>query len=51
MPQVACHTTPHDCWVSFLGSVYNITRLIKVRGAHPHQQPSGATASASEPDG
>ncbi len=24
------HNTPDDCWVSFLGMVYNITELIKV---------------------
>jgi cytochrome b involved in lipid metabolism len=29
--EVAQHNTPDDCWVSFLGSVYDITRLIKVR--------------------
>lgn len=32
--QVAMHNTPDDCWVSFLGMVYNITELIKVRVAH-----------------
>jgi hypothetical protein len=29
--EVAQHNSPDDCWVSFLGSVYNLTSLIKVR--------------------
>jgi hypothetical protein len=28
--QVAQHNTPHDCWVSFNGGVYDLTPLIKV---------------------
>ena len=28
--EVAQHNTPDDCWVSFLGSVYDLTRLIRV---------------------
>jgi len=27
--EVAQHNSPDDCWVSFLGSVYNLTSLIK----------------------
>ncbi|KAL1491852.1 hypothetical protein ABEB36_012387 [Hypothenemus hampei] len=27
--EVVVHNTPHDCWISFLGKVYNITLLIK----------------------
>ncbi|PNW78294.1 hypothetical protein CHLRE_09g403200v5 [Chlamydomonas reinhardtii] len=27
--EVAMHNTPDDCWVSFLGGVYNLTDLIK----------------------
>jgi hypothetical protein len=30
LSQVSSHSTPLDCWVSFLGGVYNITRIIKV---------------------
>jgi cytochrome b involved in lipid metabolism len=28
--QVAQHNTPHDCWVSFNGGVYDLTPLLKV---------------------
>lgn len=28
--EVAQHTSPTDCWVSFLGGVFDITELIKV---------------------
>ncbi len=28
--QVAMHSSPTDCWVSFLGGVYDVTKLIKV---------------------
>lgn len=31
LSQVACHNTPADCWLSFLGSVYDVTRLVRVR--------------------
>jgi hypothetical protein len=43
--QVAVHNTPQDCWVSFLGGVYNLTELVKVSrvyrivaavGQHPY---------------
>eukprot|EP00967_Tisochrysis_lutea_P133872 scaffold235716_cov22-Tisochrysis_lutea.AAC.1 len=27
--EVAQHNTPSDCWVSFLGGVYDISKLIK----------------------
>lgn len=27
--EVVVHNSPDDCWVSFLGSVYNLTRLLK----------------------
>lgn len=27
--QVACHNTPTDCWVSLLGAVYDVTRLLR----------------------
>ena len=29
--EVALHSSPDDCWVSFLGGVYNLTALLKVR--------------------
>ena len=28
--QVALHSSPDDCWVSFLGGVYDLSSLIKV---------------------
>ncbi len=27
--EVAKHNTPHDCWVSFLGGVYDLTSIIQ----------------------
>ena len=27
--QVALHSSPEDCWVSWLGCVYNLTDVIK----------------------
>ena len=27
--EVSLHNTPEDCWVSFLGKVYNLTPLVK----------------------
>lgn len=27
-PQVAQHNTPHDCWVTFRGAVYDLTALV-----------------------
>ncbi len=29
--EVAQHNTPSDCWVSFLGGVYDLTNLLQVR--------------------
>ena len=28
--EVACHSSPDDCWVSCLGNVYDLTQLVKV---------------------
>jgi hypothetical protein len=36
--QVACHNTPTDCWVSLLGAVYDVTRLLRVS---QHVKPAG----------
>lgn len=30
--EVARHNTPSDCWISFLGGVYDITKVLQVRG-------------------
>jgi hypothetical protein len=30
--EVAMHNSPADCWVSLLGKVLDITRLVKVLG-------------------
>ncbi len=45
--QVAQHNTPDDCWVSIHGTVYDLTRLIKVR---MNQRPRRSAAWAQEAD-
>ncbi|GBF98786.1 hypothetical protein Rsub_11368 [Raphidocelis subcapitata] len=30
--EVSMHNTPNDCWVSFLGGVYDLTRVLKASG-------------------
>lgn len=32
--EIAQHNTPEDIWVSFLGSVFDLTRLIRVGAFH-----------------
>eukprot|EP00955_Chlamydomonas_euryale_P080064 363374-Chlamydomonas_euryale.AAC.7 len=41
--EVAKHNLPDDCWVSFLGGVYDITKLLKVS----RERASQCTRSAS----
>jgi hypothetical protein len=31
--KVSMHNTPNDCWVSFLGGVYDLSGVLKARGA------------------
>lgn len=47
--QVSSHSTPLDCWVSFLGGVYNITRIIKVRACCLHAALHRSPAHCTKP--
>jgi cytochrome b involved in lipid metabolism len=36
--QVALHNSPEDCWVSWLGCVYNLTDVIKNHAGKMRQE-------------